>query len=123
MLKVQIFPSNITLISLVEPREPRDEKDFFIALDNLLENERFGLIIEILGEKVFSHEAKKQLGIWFKQNKEVFRSRCFGIARIKPSEIDGLSVKSLSLQRAMPCPYTVKPFFKSAQTWLIEQIS
>lgn len=115
MFSLKKNSQSIATIEIFEPRDSNDEIKFMDALNELLKEDAFGMIVSITGEKHFSLEAKKDLGIWFKNNKEKLREKCFGFIRIKPNEDESLSKKSLAMKNAMPCPYDVKSTIAKAQ--------
>ena len=114
MFSLKKNQQSIAIIEIFEPRDSTDEIKFMGALNDLLKEESFGMVISITGEKHFSDNAKKELGIWFRNNKDLLSKKCFGFARVKPHEDDELSQKSLAMQKAMPCPYFVKSTIEKA---------
>ena len=115
MFSLKKILDSIAIIEIFEPRDSTDETKFMDALDDLLKEDRFGMIISITGEKHFSLKAKKDLGIWFKDNKKKLKEKCFGFIRIKPNEDESLTKKSQAMKNAMPCPYDVKSTIAKAQ--------
>ncbi len=117
MLRVLKGKGNTHHIELTSPRQESDEELFFAALDEVLNLDNFKIILEVRGEKSFSPEAKRRLGIWFKENKGILKERCQGLIRVSENAKakERLSARALSL--AMPCPYRVFDNLKEAQKW------
>jgi hypothetical protein len=105
MLEVKTEKKTVYSIKLFEPKLASDEKNFLIELTKLVKIEGFILILEVYGEKGFSTEGKKQLGLWYRENKSILGQNCQAIFRVDPSSREKLS--EASLQKAFPCPYYV----------------
>lgn len=109
MFSIKKMPNSIFVIEIFAPRDQYDEVHFMTALKDSLKEDSFGLVISISGDQHFSSQAKKDLGIWFKNNKDKLKKQCLGIARVKPFEDESQLKKSLAMKNAMPCPYHVVP--------------
>ncbi len=117
MLEVKMFDNNITFIKIFSPRELEDEDKFFFHLEDLISNKKFGIVIEVEGDKTFSLEAKQKLNIWFKNNKYILRKSCIGMARINSNVSKLKTLKSKAISLAMPCPYIVLSGVDEAIRW------
>lgn len=117
MLSVSQYDGNVFHLKIYAPREPQDENEFFTFLDSLLDGKMFSLIIEIDGEKSFSHEAKRNLGIWFKGNQLILKQRCLGIIRIRNSHV--VTARDEAMKRAMPCNYQIASSLDMALQYLV----
>lgn len=114
MISVSIKNSNLLSVRIYEPREQQDEKTFFEFLQEVLDHEKFGLILEVDGAKAFSQEAKKKLTTWFRTNKEELQERCLGFVRVTKKDTGVERLKSKAMSLAMPCPYFVVSSFDEA---------
>lgn len=118
MFSANEIHKDIFSLEINDPREEKDETEFLSFLDSVLSKNTFGLILKVEGEKSFSPEAKKALGVWFKENKPILKSKCFGFARVNQNAKKMGRLKSKALSLAMPCPYTVLHTTEEALDWL-----
>lgn len=107
MIDIQEFEGNAFMVSLHSPKAVDDEKNFLGFLDALLELTHFGFILSVEGESSFSIEAKKQLNLWFKENRSTISSRCFAFVRLVQGG-DAGKFKTKALENALGCPYFVE---------------
>lgn len=117
MLKITKEPNNIFLIEISLPRMIDDEVQFIDFLKNVFKHKRFGLILSVEGEKAFSHEAKKDLGLWFRQFSSDLENQCLGFARIDIAAEQSKNFTKKSLINSMPCPYQVFSCRLEAYQW------
>ena len=119
MLKVQhIKESNIYCLSIMSPRKESDEVEFLETLNKVVETTKFGLILDVEGEKAFSHNAKVELAKWFKTNRKRLADECVGFARVEVSETKLEKQNSEAMKKAIPCPYKVFENIDQALYWL-----
>lgn len=118
MFLVNNLKENICVMTIQEPREKRDEENFFATLNNLLKKSNFGIVLEVTGEKAFSLEAKKELNLWFRTNKNDLSQKCFGFVRVNQDLEELNPNRIITMKRAMPCDYEVKATIEEATTYL-----
>lgn len=118
MLQTSHLGNNHFLLKITEPRLDEDEDAFFVFLQKILSEEKFGLILSIDGEKSFSLEARQKLGKWFQANKVELKNKCMGLARIQNHSFQVDEQDTLRMKRAMPCAYEVFLNQVDAHIWL-----
>ncbi|MAE72529.1 MAG: hypothetical protein CL675_00440 [Bdellovibrionaceae bacterium] len=114
----EIKPNHQFIVEITNPRTLKDESTFLGLLDDLIDRDRFGIAIKVEGGRAFSPEAKKRLGLWFKQNKAVLKKKCFGFARIKTQTTRVERLTSKAMRLAIPCPYDLFETEEAAIQWL-----
>lgn len=114
MIDVQKPAELTTYIYLAPPKQGTDEVEFINAMNEVLQEERFILIIEATGEASFSPAAKRELGKWFKSNKNELGQRCMALIRVGDGPTKLKRLKSKAMKLAMPCPYFVEPSYDEA---------
>jgi len=118
MLDITEIEKGIFHVEIKNPRMVNDEDLFLTFLSKSLLFNEFRLILSIEGEKKFTKEGRKNLGIWFKANKEELGLRCLGFIRLKDEIIHPNDKKLKSMQLAMPCPYNVHTSLDGGLKWL-----
>ena len=117
MIKHDELGSKVHYLLLDEPKVEGDENVFFDKMNSFLDQENFGLILEVRGKKAFSPEAKKRLGHWFKENKGTLKTKCCGFARVNQNLGTKEKLRSKAMSLAMPCPYLVCSSLDEALSW------
>lgn len=118
MIDINKLDGNVFIISITTPRKSDDENILLDFLNEVLEFKSFGLILNVEGNRSFTAEGKKSLGIWFKLNKKQLGEKCRGFARVSSSVTKLDKLKSKALRLAMPCPYIVLRNTIEATAWL-----
>ncbi|MGI9280128.1 MAG: hypothetical protein ACR2PX_10945 [Endozoicomonas sp.] len=124
MTSIQMVGWPIVTVSFNRPASDDDANQWLLDLSELLAREQpFSLIIQAKPNSEFSPEARKNLGLWFKENRENLGECCLGIARVVISEEEGDRVVSDNMQKAMPFPMVACLDFDKARDWAIERLN
>ncbi|MCW7555150.1 hypothetical protein NX722_21485 [Endozoicomonas gorgoniicola] len=77
----------------------------------------FSMVIEANPESRFSPEARRDFGLWFKENRVLLGSYCCGVARVVSSAREGDRVVSENMKKAMPFPMVAMTSSDEARKW------
>lgn len=122
MKSIQMVGWPIVTVSFNRPASDDDARQWLLDLSELLLKEQsFSLIIQAKPNSEFSPEARRQMGLWFKENRKKLGAFCCGIARIVLSEEEGDRVVSDNMKKAMPFPMVSCLDFSQARDWAIER--
>ncbi|UYM17867.1 hypothetical protein [Endozoicomonas euniceicola] len=77
----------------------------------------FSMVIEAKPESRFSPEARKNFGLWFKENRVLLGRYCCGVARIVGSATEGERMVSENMKKAMPFPMVAMADCNEARKW------
>ncbi|WP_153301523.1 hypothetical protein [Endozoicomonas arenosclerae] len=124
MTSIQMVGWPIVTVSFNRPASDEDAGQWLNNLSELLGREQsFSLIIQAKPNSEFSPEARRQLGLWFKENRDLLGEHCCGVARVVLSEEEGERVVSDNMKKAMPFPMISCLDFNKAREWAIEQFN
>ncbi|MCG8534608.1 MAG: hypothetical protein MI808_05880 [Pseudomonadales bacterium] len=99
-------------------------EQWLLQMDALLEKEQpFGLLTKTTEESAFSDLARKAMGLWFKQQRELIGRWCVGVSRIAINEAAVERLAGPKMQAAMPCPIFAAVADAEARQWLENQFS
>ncbi|WP_422410426.1 MULTISPECIES: hypothetical protein [unclassified Endozoicomonas] len=122
MNSIQMVGWPIVTVSFNRPACDDDARQWLVDLSELLAREQpFSLIIQAKPNSEFSPEARRELGLWFKENRIKLGAFCRGIARVVLSEQEGDRVVSDNMKKAMPFPMVSCLDFDQARDWAIER--
>ena len=74
-------------------------------------------------ESAFSDLARKAMGLWFKQQRELIGRWCVGVSRIAINDAAVERLAGPKMQAAMPCPIFAAVADAEARQWLENQFS
>ena len=105
-------------MSIFGNRIEEDEIKFMDFLDNLKGETNFGIILEVSGEKGFSATGKRNLNLWFKNNKDLLSKECIGFVRIRNGKEEIKNQIQDRIASVFPCPYLNVNCLEDAQSFL-----
>lgn len=105
-------------LSLVAPKQDDDFRLYLRELNKLLEQESFVCLMISDGSSHFDHEQKRELNIWFRNNKAELKKRCKGFCRVVSQQSLTSKLSSKALQLALGVPYFVTTQKELANQWL-----
>lgn len=92
-------------------------------MDALIDKKQpFGLLTKTTSESDFSDLARKAMGLWFKQQKELIGRWCVGVSRVAPNQDAVQRMAGEKMQAAMPCPIFASASEDEARQWLEGQL-
>ena len=99
-------------------------KQWLRQRDDLLAHAKpFGLLTQTLEDSHFSQEGRRELGLWFKQSRELLAKYCVGVSRLAPNPEAIERLAGPKMQAAMPCPIFASTEHEEAKAWLEEKLS
>ena len=114
----------VVAVSFNHPATDEEAEAWLQKLTKLLEKEKpFSMVIQAKPNSEFSAEARKQLGLWFKDNRQQLGRYCRGVARHVRSSEEGERVVSPNMQKAMPFPMQAFLNWDDAKDWALEGLA
>ena len=113
----------VVIVSFNYPATDQDAEIWLHNLSVLLtKKQAFTMVIQAKPSSEFSPEARKQLGLWFKDNRQRLGDYCRGVARQVQSSEEGERVVSPNMQKAMPFPMKAFLEWEQARDWALERL-
>ncbi|MBO9480379.1 MULTISPECIES: hypothetical protein [Gammaproteobacteria] len=123
MSAIQMMGWPMVTIRFNAPATDQDARDWLHELSGLLDRkEPFSMVIHAQPNSEFSPVARKLLGLWFKEKRELLGLYCTGVARLVGSEQEGDRVVSKNMQSAMPFPMKACLDWSEAKDWAMTRI-
>ncbi|MGO0309521.1 hypothetical protein ACTL6P_23570 [Endozoicomonas acroporae] len=123
MSAIQMMGWPMVTIRFNAPATDQDAQDWLHELSGLLDRkEPFSMVIHAQPNSEFSPIARKLLGLWFKEKRQLLGLYCSGVARLVGSEQEGDRVVSKNMQSAMPFPMKACLDWSEARDWAMTQI-
>ncbi|CAM3851226.1 hypothetical protein [Parendozoicomonas haliclonae] len=89
----------------------------------LARKQPFVMLIHARPNSQFSPEARKALGLWFKEQRANLGQYCLGVARLVDNVEQGQRVVGEKMQAAMPFPMMAVTSVHAANHWLRQQLN
>ena len=124
MSAIQMMGWPIVSVSFNYPATDQDALVWMRELSALLaKQQRFSLIMQAKPNSKFSPAARRELGLWFKDNRQQLGIYCCGVVRLVHSTAEGERMVSDKMQKAMPFPMKATLDWKEARDWAVAQIN
>ncbi len=122
MQNPQVTGWPIVMVEFSKLPSDEDVRCWLSSMSAMLDKQQPFAVILLTQNKGMSREARREQGIWFKQNKQRLADFCVGVARVVQPDQDPEQLAGIAMQRAMPFPltacYTVAEADTLAKCWL-----
>ena len=113
----------LVTISFNSPASDDQARQWFAGMSAALDKKQpFSIIMSAQPDSQFSPEARKEMGLWFKENRSNLGEHCCGIARVVDSVEHGNRVVSDNMKKAMPVPMKAFLSQEDAERWAEDQL-
>jgi len=122
---LQFEMSESPLVVMRTEGEPTDAEHIagLARLSELLRTlPRVAFVFEDVGGARLTMEQRRRQARWLKDEGELLRSRCRGVAFVFPSPVARFVLSSILLLTGTPMPYVVVAGYQRAREWAREQL-
>ncbi|WP_281646448.1 hypothetical protein [Parendozoicomonas sp. Alg238-R29] len=110
-------------LEFVKQASDAEAQQWLDNMNALLEKKQsFVMLIHARPNSHFSPEARKAMGLWFKEQRESLGIYCAGVARLVDSVEHGERVVSERMKAAMPFPMMATIDRDKANQWMSERL-
>jgi hypothetical protein len=92
----------VVTVNFIDIPTDEDIRRWLAAMDQWLAREEPFSVVLLTKNKGMSPLARREQGIWFKQNKATLAQYCVGVARVVQQDQDPEKLAGAAMQNAMP---------------------